>query len=393
MCFRIFFKTLWFNGENIWTKQIICLIYIYIYIYNGFIDITRVIFACIVALYHFYSAGAKHFHAGYLGVEFFAILAGFLMFSKWKKSEAEGKLDKIDARLSYWKSYMSKRYFRFFWYSLFAFIITYFVGRVWSAGQITSAESFSDYAVSDIWEILMLTQSGINKDAFTLNIADWTLSSTLIVEFLVIGLMVWLKKPFLSLIMPCSLLIGAGIFFHLESQSVRFFVLNLFTVGVLRIYILTCLGILTWYLCKKLSLLKLKTAGRIALTAIEVMGLIWIIMVACFKTGTYYMYCFSGVAMIVIAISFSRQGYIEQLFKGNKITKFLGEYSFCIYLTHVAVLKYYEKTYTDINERYGRHFEFIIVMLLAALLFYLFMRGFYKLLPKIKNGLKKAFSA
>ena len=103
------------------------------------------------------------------------------------------------------------------------------------------------------------------------------------------------------------------------------------------------------------------------------------------------MYCFSGVAMIVIAISFSGQSYMEKLIKGNKFTKFLGEYSFCIYLTHVAVLKYYEKTYSDINERYGKHFEFIIVMLLVSLVFYLFMKGFYMLLPKIKIGLKKAF--
>lgn len=364
---------------------------IYIYIYNGFIDITRIIFAGIVALYHFYSAGAKHFHAGYLGVEYFAILAGFFMFSKWKKAEINGKLDKIDERLNYWKTYMSKRYFRFFWYSLFAFTLTYFVGRVWSAGQISSLESFGDYAVTDIWEILMLSQSGINNDAFTLNVTDWTLSSMIIAEFLIIGLLAWIKKPFLSLIMPCTLLVGSGIFIHLESQSTRLFVFNLFTVGVLRIYILTCLGILTWYLSRKLSLLKLKTAGKFVLTAIEVLGLICIITVACFKTGTYYMYCFSGVAMIVIAISFSGQSYMEKLIKGNKFTKFLGEYSFCIYLTHVAVLKYYEKTYSDINERYSKHFEFIIVMLLVSLIFYLFMKGFYMLLPKIKRGLKKAF--
>ena len=212
------------------------------------------------------------------------------MFSKWKKAEMNGKLDKIDERLRYWKSYMSKRYFRFFWYSLFAFIITYFVGRVWSAGQITSVESFSDYAVVDLWEILMLTQSGINNDAFTLNVTDWTLSSMLIVEFLVVGLLVWIRKPFLSLIMPCTMLVGAGMYFHLDSQSVRFFVFNLFTVGVLRIYILTCLGILAWYLSQKLTSLKLKTAGKVALTVIEGLGLLWIILVACFKTGTYYTY-------------------------------------------------------------------------------------------------------
>lgn len=271
-------------------------------------------------------------------------------------------------------------------------VITYFVGRVWSAGQITSVESFSDYAVVDLWEILMLTQSGINNDAFTLNVTDWTLSSMLIVEFLVVGLLVWIRKPFLSLIMPCTMLVGAGMYFHLDSQSVRFFVFNLFTVGVLRIYILTCLGILAWYLSQKLTSLKLKTAGKVALTVIEGLGLLWIILVACFKTGTYYTYCFCGVAMIVIAISFSGQGYIEKLIKGNKFTKFLGEYSFCVYLTHIAVLKYYEKTYSDINERYSKHFEFAAVMLLVALAFYLFMRGFNMLLPKMKSGLKKVFS-
>ena len=317
------------------------------------------------------------------------------MFSKWKKAEMNGKLDKIDERLRYWKSYMSKRYFRFFWYSLFAFIITYFVIRLWCWGQISSVESFSDYAALDIWEILMLTQSGINNDAYSLNSVDWTISCTLIVEFLVIGLLVWIRKPFLSLIMPCSMLVGVGIYFHLKSVATSIFVLNLLTVGVLRIYILTCLGILTWYLSQKLSLLKLKTAGKAVLTAIEALGLLWILFVACFKKMgpyyKYYMYCFCGVAMIVIAISFSRQGYIEKLIKGNKFTKFLGEYSFCIYLTHIAVLEYYKKSYVDINERYSKHFEFAAVMLLVALAFYLFMQGFNMLLPKMKSGLKKVF--
>lgn len=148
----------------------------------------------------------------------------------------------------------------------------------------------------------MLTHSGINNDAYSLNSVDWTISCTLIVEFLVIGLLVWIKKPFLSLIMPCSMLVAVGIYFHSKSVATSIFVLNLLTVGVLRIYILTCFGILTWYLSQKLSLLKLKTASKAALTAIEALGLLWILFVACFKKmGPYYkhyMYCFCGVRIL-----------------------------------------------------------------------------------------------
>ena len=47
---------------------------------NGLIDIMRLGFAALVMMFHFYSNGKKHFPGGFLGVEFFAILAGFLMY-------------------------------------------------------------------------------------------------------------------------------------------------------------------------------------------------------------------------------------------------------------------------------------------------------------------------
>ena len=67
---------------------------------NGFVDVVRLGFAGIVMMFHFYSSGQKHFPGGFLGVEFFAILAGFLMYSAWDRHQVS-RLS-LDKRQQYW---------------------------------------------------------------------------------------------------------------------------------------------------------------------------------------------------------------------------------------------------------------------------------------------------
>ena len=134
---------------------------------NGLIDLARLGFAGVVMMYHFYSNGKKHFPGGFLGVEFFAILAGFLMYSVWDRHQV-AELP-MDGRQQYWLGYMKKRYIRFFWYGLVAFIAAFFVLRIWRDG-VRGIAGISDVLSADIWEILHM------KDA-------WTQSGARIAEF------------------------------------------------------------------------------------------------------------------------------------------------------------------------------------------------------------------
>lgn len=132
---------------------------------NGLIDIMRLGFAGVVMMYHFYS-GEKHFPGGYMGVEFFMILAGFLMFSAWDRNHVSTL--PIEERQHYWLDYMKKRYVRFFWYCLIAFVLAFFVARVW-LGKLHGITYICDIFSEDIWEILLVKFLGFTSERASLD--------------------------------------------------------------------------------------------------------------------------------------------------------------------------------------------------------------------------------
>lgn len=235
---------------------------------NGLIDVMRLGFAGLVVMYHFYSSGQKHFPGGFLGVEFFAILAGFLMFSAWERHQVSGL--PLDKRQQYWLGYMKKRYIKFFWYNLIAFVMVFLAGRIW-CDQVHSVVGISDTLSEDVWEILLVNMSGLNRGKYPLNVPAWTMSCMLFAEFFMLGMLAFFGKPFISLLMPLSLVAGIGYWANLKDASLRFFH-TFFTFGVLRIYILTCCGILTYWICQKIKAVPFSAIGRWVLTGAELTG-------------------------------------------------------------------------------------------------------------------------
>ena len=75
---------------------------------NAVIDMVRIIFSMIILGYHFYGNGKKHFLGGYMGVEVFCVLAGFLFFREYdQKRVAELEMDQ---RFIYLKAHTGKRF-------------------------------------------------------------------------------------------------------------------------------------------------------------------------------------------------------------------------------------------------------------------------------------------
>ena len=351
---------------------------------NGLIDVIRFVFAGIIVMFHFYNGGEKHFFGGKFGVEFFCILSGFLFYMAWDRKQIaiQGYHEKVD----YWKNYMKKRYLRFFWYSLVAFLVTFLVVRVWHDG-IDSAFMLSDKLSGDIWEILMTKMNGFNRGKGLLNGPAWTLGCMLFAEFFILGMLVHWERPFLTFWMPCSLIMGCGYWINIKVANHTIF-LGLFTFGMLRVYLLTCFGILSYYLCKKIQSVKFTDTGRLLLTGCEWMGYAWCILVACFKSTRNYQFCFIAVMTITVALSFSGATETSKIVSSNRFTSFLGEYSLCIYLTHRAVQRYYQYTYLDINDLYRQKFTFLAAVFVVGLVYLLFMRYFLKALPRVGRFLK-----
>lgn len=351
---------------------------------NGLIDLVRLGFAGVVMMYHFYSNGKRHFPGGFLGVEFFAILAGFLMYSAWDGHQvAELPLDK---RQQYWLGYMKKRYIRFFWYGLVAFLVTFFVVRIWSDG-VRGIAGVSDAISTDIWEILQIKMFGLNQGKGLLNVPAWTMGCMLFAEFFILGMLTFFKRQFIVFAMPLSVIFGTGYWMNLEDLSNWKFH-TFFTFGMLRIYILTCIGIFSYLLCKKLKEISFSHVGRWALAVAELLGYGACALIVLYRNTRYYRFCFILIAALVLAVSFSGKSFAGSMLPANTFTNFCAELSLSLYLTHWPVLRVFQHLFKDINDLYRQKFVFLYCALTVALAYTYIMRGVFKVLPIVKEKLK-----
>jgi len=351
---------------------------------NGLVDIMRLVFAGIVMMFHFYSSGEKHFVGGKFGVEYFVILSGFLLFRAWDRQRPV--LLSVEERQGYWMSYMKKRYVRFFWYSLIAFTGTFLVARIW-LGQVDSLSELFDKLSGDIWEILLVKMNGFNRGKSLLNGPAWTLSCMLLSEFFILGMLTFFERPFLTFLMPLSVVIGTGYWINIEKASVTI-MLTYITFGMLRVYLLTCFGIFSYQIYKRLREVPFSKAGRWMLSVLELFGYAACVWIACFQSSRNYQFCFILIATFVLAVSFSGKSFAGSLLPANTFTNFCAELSLSLYLTHSAVLRIFRYAYEDINDLYRQKFMFAACALAAALAYTFIMRGLFKMLPNAEHKLK-----
>lgn len=350
---------------------------------NGLIDVMRLVFAGLVMMYHFYAGTRKHFPGGWFGVEFFVILAGFLMFSAWERKQ--GSRLPLKERCDYWLDYIKRRYFRFFWYALVSFLAMFLIVRVWH-DQMQGIKML-DKLSRDIWEILLLIMNGLNRGKTLLNGSAWTLGCILLAEFFVLGMLVFWERPFLYFIMPLSIIFGSGWWMNLESDSILVFH-TFSTFGMIRVYLLTCCGILSYNICKRLKASSFSKVGMELLTIAEVSGYMLCILISCYRNSREYQFCFILITTITLAISFSRKSFAGSMLPANNFTNFCAELSLGIYLTHDIVLKVFKYTYPNVNDLYRQKFVFLYCALAVALAYTYIMRGVFKMLPIVKEKLK-----
>ena len=354
---------------------------------NGLIDLARLGFAGVVMMFHFYSNGKKHFPGGFLGVEFFAILAGFLMYSAWDRHQV-AELP-MDGRQQYWLGYMKKRYIRFFWYGLVAFIAAFFVLRIWRDG-VRDIAGISDALSADIWEILQIKMLGLNRGGGLLNSPAWTMGCMLFAEFFILGMLTFFKRHFIVFAMPLSVIFGIGYWMNVENTSVWKFH-TFFTFGMLRIYILSCIGIFSYLLCKKLKEIPFSHTGRWALTVAELLGYAVCVLIILYRNSIYDDFCFILLATLALAQSFSGKSFAGSMLPANTFTNFCAELSLSLYLTHRPVSRVFQDILfksDNVNDLYRQKFIFLYCALAIALAYTYIMRGVFKMLPIVKEKLK-----
>lgn len=290
---------------------------------NRTFDFYRFLFACVIFIFHghdmagyTYASGA--FSGGYLGVEFFFLLSGFLMAQsiEREKQESSAETRTLCYFIGRWKQLMPQ-----YWLSIgLAILVRILLNPNFDVRQMIAKEIPEFFALQIFWKPV------------SVNGALWYVSALLWAGALVHYLVSSKHKFFVSVFFPLGLLTYCGWAFmsvgNIDIIDSRYFFLG----GFLRAFFEIGFG------CSLYSVYKLLKRYQIKLPLMSIIefvttAVIFFVMWRTQKDHKDFIMIFI-MAAFVLAIAIG-QGVLSK-YLNNDISKFLGSISYPVYLNHVT---------------------------------------------------------
>lgn len=243
--------------------------------------------------------------------------------------------------------------------------------RAWlytEGGGIISFRQVLTWLSDDIWEILLVKMNGLNNNNALLNVPVWTVSAMLIAEFLIFALLVNHEKLFTTLICPSVILVGLGLWRHISKGNHEVW-MGFTTFGLLRVFLLTCLAWYCWQLVQRMRATRFTRCGSILLGVCELLLYISALAIMMNFDSRNFRWVVMLIFFFAVAISISGASFTKRLFPSGKVTKWLGELSMGIYLTHYPIMRIYKYIWTDPYEMFDHKFSYLAVVFAASVLF------------------------
>lgn len=270
-------------------------------------------------------------------------------------------------------------------------MLTVLVERV-LISPTTSLKAWADYFASDIWEILLVKWNGMNNNAFLLNGPAWTLSAMLIAGFFVWSLLYYHKEKFIHFLIPVSLIAGFGYWMHLPSANTEEWI-GFTTFGTFRTWLIFCLSVYCVPLGKKLGSICFNKAGKLLLTAAEVLIHLFALTVMVFRAERYYQWLVTLLFVVSIAIAVSGHSYIAKCLERVKFVQLLGELSMSVYLVHTPVIRLFRHLYDMRAWSYGQLLPLLAAVFGCAVLHYYGTKWLVKAASKLKSAIRQKLIA
>lgn len=289
--------------------------------HNGVISLWKFIFSIMIILYHYATSTEwQYFKNGYLGVEFFFIVSGYLM------TKSALKVENKEIGKTTWK-YIWRKVKELFPYILIAYVISIFVK--------SSFREFKTYQyVRSIWNLLLVDMSGI-VTTYMLG-QTWYISAMLISMLILYPLIIKYKKNFIYLIAPIIVLFVGGYVSHVYGELNLAYTWNgLVQEGILRALFELSLGAISYEIVEKMKKINFTRIGKVLLTLIEILGIVIVFIIAC-RQSKNYDFIALGLLTISIIIAFS-ENTIFYKYINNKFFYYLEKLSLPIYLNHIWI--------------------------------------------------------
>lgn len=207
------------------------------------IQFWRIIFTLMIAIYHFdcfYPKFGETYglvDGGYIGVEFFFIVSGYLLTQKSK----EHKLTALQ--------YLVNRFKRLYPMYIIAFTTSFLFANICVEHNGMKVIVYNLLHNAD--EILMLHLFGTNKASNALyNAVTWYISAMFIVGYIIYWLMINHHKSFVEFLAPLSVMVIYSYFYRVYGNSIQWHITNEFylNTGLMRAFAGMSLGVIGYEL-------------------------------------------------------------------------------------------------------------------------------------------------
>lgn len=347
--------------------------------YNYFIDLLKFIFSVLIVFYHSWiftgEYGAGFFNYGYLAVDFYFIVTGYLMMQSIEKEKSSKDCLGIKTL-----KFIYKKIAGIFPYILFSFII--------GAVLIYKTDIFSLRVLTAnnfISEILQIGTLGLG---YPINSATWYISAMLISLFCLYPLANKFKDNYNTLIAPLLLFLFLAICYSFNiiiDDPINKVALGL--NGLYKGFIFILLGNISYGVVKHLEKMDFTRLGKIVLTICELILLFLLITTMHFNfLGTIVV---TLITFILVTLVFSGKSYSKQIFNFPFFKK-LGFFGFIMYLNNVYLR--IPLLNSGLNLSYKEYVVLFVGLTVAiSLLSYYLVPIFVKLGKRILLYFKKIF--
>lgn len=324
---------------------------------NKAIEFLRFLFMIMIVIHHgmyfITEGGIRLYFGGYIGVEFFFIVAGYFMAKSY-----EGRNHDILLGKDIW-DFIVKRYLSFlpnFYVGYFVILLIYYWGK-------PLIKIGYDLLANQVWNVLLVQMIGIGEMAPLI----WYLSALLFAQAVVYLLIRILGKNFIysSILL---FLFGLGYLNKSYGSLGVVFETEYFIYGGLIRAIVDILGgAIIYYIIPRLTELKLKKVSRIFLSIIEWCCYLFALIFPSIYSYTQIDFSMLLMLMIAFSISVSNIGELDKALFKSKNYLWLGEYSFSLFLGHYGWSKILGNGVITTDAGKGSMILYISLSILTAL--------------------------
>lgn len=346
--------------------------------HNGIISFWKFMFSMMIVIVH--CNIAKNYpmvilQHGYIGVEFFFLVSGYLMTKRaLNKKENDSNIGRET-----WE-YIWGKVKVFFPYMLITFIITLLLNISLNLYNI-------DEIVNSIWNLLFLDISGIRS---TLVVGQtWYISAMLISMLILYPLIRKYKKNYIYLIAPAIVIFIGGWISHTYGTINGWDYTTLTYKCLLRAFFELALGTILYELADKISKVNFTKLARIILTLIEIVGFASIFFITNIENAnTQYEYIMLLILSTSIVIAFSGKSIFYN-FANNKFFYYLEKLSLPIYLNHSWIIIIISNVFANLD-----YFKVLILVSFTTIIFSMVIMRIIEIIKEMdqpKKVIKKLF--